>query len=343
MDSDMGDNPEATSGIPAPTGGDRGAGAARPQPPRRFAFLLMPGHALMSTAAAIEPLRAANLLMARPVYDLTFVSAAGGPVASSAGSSFDTRPLAEAGAGFDIAFVVAGGDPLSQPTPAADGWLRRLAARGVALGGISGGAALLARAGLLEGRRFTVHWNHEAALRALSDRLLIERRLYVIDRDRYTCAGGVAPVDMMHAIITADHGAGFARRVSDWFIHTHVRDPDEPQKSGAAERFGTRHPVVLATLALMESHLADPLTLAQLALLAGVSPRHLNRLFLAETGRPAGQVYLHLRLDKADELLRDTGLKIAEVGTLTGFPNPAHFARAMRAHTGHSPRQRRAG
>ena len=182
-----------------------------------------------------------------------------------------------------------------------------------------------------------------AALRALSDRLLIERRLYVIDRDRYTCAGGVAPVDMMHAIITADHGAGFARRVSDWFIHTHVRDPDEPQKSGAAERFGTRHPVVLATLALMESHLADPLTLAQLALLAGVSPRHLNRLFLAETGRPAGQVYLHLRLDKADELLRDTGLKIAEVGTLTGFPNPAHFARAMRAHTGHSPRQRRAG
>ena len=139
MDSDMGDNPEATSGIPAPTGGDRGAGAARPQPPRRFAFLLMPGHALMSTAAAIEPLRAANLLMARPVYDLTFVSAAGGPVASSAGSSFDTRPLAEAGAGFDIAFVVAGGDPLSQPTPAADGWLRRLAARGVALGGIGDG------------------------------------------------------------------------------------------------------------------------------------------------------------------------------------------------------------
>ena len=64
---------------------------------------------------------------------------------------------------------------------------------------------------------------------------------------------------------------------------------------------------------------------------------------LAETGRPAGQVYLHLRLDKADELLRETGLKIAEIGTLTGFPNPTHFARAMRMHTGQPPRERRVG
>lgn len=320
--------------------------AERPadSPARRIGFVLIPGYALMSTAAAIEPLRAANLLASRDLYALRYLSPGGGRSSASAGSVFDTEAIgAGAGDAFDLVFVVAGGDPLAVREPALNAWLRRLDARGVALGGISGGAALLAQAGLMANRRFTLHWEHEEALRTLSETLLIERRLFVIDRDRYTCAGGVAPLDMMHALIAAEHGAAFARRVSDWFIHTHVRTPDQPQKAGLVEQYGTHHPALLAALELMESHLADPLSVEQLAHLAGVSPRQLQRLFQQQLGRSAKRFYLDLRLAKADELLRRTRLAIPEVAALCGFANAAHFARAMRSGTGESPTGRRRG
>lgn len=311
-------------------------------PARRIGFVLIRGYALMSTAAAVEPLRAANLLTGRDLYALRYLSPGGGRVSASAGSAFDTEAIGTcASETFDLVFVVAGGNPFAVHEPALNAWLRRLDARGVALGGISGGAALLAKAGLMANRRFTVHWEHEEALRSLSNTLLIERRLFVIDRDRYTCAGGVAPLDMMHALIAAEHGAAFARSVSDWFIHTHIRAPEQPQKAGLIEQYGTHHPALLAALELMESHLADPLSIEQLAHLAGVSPRQLQRLFQRQLGRSAKRFYLDLRLAKADELLRRTRLAIPEVAGLCGFANAAHFARALRAGTGETPTKRR--
>src|SRR5690606_34893228 len=115
--------------------------------------------------------------------------------------------------------------------------LRGLERMRVSLGGISGGAAILAKAGLMVGRRFTVHWAHIDPLAEYEPALLIERALYVIDRDRYTCAGGVAALDMMCALIAQEHGSAFARSVSDWFIHPRLRTADEPQREQAAQRF----------------------------------------------------------------------------------------------------------
>ncbi|PWR24867.1 GlxA family transcriptional regulator [Zavarzinia aquatilis] len=315
-----------------------------PDKPQRIGFCLIDGYALMSTSAAIEPLRAANLLAGRALYDLRFVSLSGTQSRSSAGASFDCVPLAEAGLDFDLVFVVAGGDPLDLREPALSGWLRRLDRAGVRLGGISGGAALLAEAGLLESRRFTIHWQHFEALRARSPDYLMERRLFVIDRDRYTCAGGVAPLDMMHSIIAAEHGADFARRISDWFIHTRVRLADDPQKAGVAETYGLSHPALVAAVDLMTDHIADPLTLDQLAQLAGVGARQIQRLFAAQTGQPMMRFYRNLRLEKAAELLRRSALPVSEIALATGFVNVAHFTRAFREHYGTAPAGwRRAG
>lgn len=299
-------------------------------PPRRVGFLLVQGHALMSAAAAIEPLRAANLLAGRVLYRLRFLSEEGGMVGSSAGSLFPVEPVASAGEAFDVVFVVVGGNPLAAALPRAVAWLRRLAARGVALGGISGGAVVLARAGLMRNRRFTVHWEHADALASLSESLLLERRLFVIDRDRLTCAGGVAPLDMMHSLIASEHGADFARRVSDWFIHTRVRTPEEPQTAGTGARYGARHPAVVAALELMDSHVADPLSVEQLAGLAGVTPRHLGRLFGAELGTTPKQAYLAMRAEKAAEVMRKAPLTTTEAATLCGFSDRAHLARTAR-------------
>ncbi|TDE35404.1 GlxA family transcriptional regulator [Antarcticimicrobium sediminis] len=305
--------------------------------PKRIAFLLIEGYALMSAAAAVEPLRAANLLAGRALYELVFLSTGATQARASVGCAFDTVPLSEAGTDFDMVFVVAGGDPLAFCDVGVRGFLHRLAARGVPLGGISGGAAILQEAGVLENRRFTVHWQHFDALQARAPEAMMERRLFVIDRDRFTCAGGSAPLDMMHALIAAEQGAALAREISDWFIHTGLRPAEDPQRLDATARYDVHHPALVAMIGLMEAHIADPMTLAQLARLSGIGARQLERLCRGHLGQSAMQFYRHLRLAKAADLLRQTALPIIEVGLATGFPNNAYFSRAFRQAYGISP------
>lgn len=312
-------------------------------PPRRIGFLLIDGYALMSTAAAVEPLRAANLLSRNTLYRLDFLSVDTPCVAASIGSAFKTTPIAAAGIGYDLIFVVAGGNPLSFRDTRVRTWLHQLDRHGVPLGGISGGAAILAWAGVLDNRRFTVHWQHYDALRELSPDYLMERRLFVIDRDRFTCAGGMAPLDMMHAMIAADYGAELANLISDWFIHTGIRQAEDPQRMGTAERYGIFHPALLAMVGLMNDHIGDPLTLRQLSRLCGISVRQLERVAKRQLGMSVMQFYRKLRLSKADELLQQTALSIIEIGVVTGFPNPAHFARVFREEFDASPSERRNG
>ncbi|WP_245408221.1 GlxA family transcriptional regulator [Zhengella mangrovi] len=311
--------------------------------PRAIGFLFVPGFALMSAAAAVEPLRAANLLSGRTLYEVHHYSTGGGPVPASCGAVFETEASGTAGARTGIMFVVAGGDPMTRDDPVLFGQLRRLAARGIPLGGISGGGVLLARAGLMEKRRFTVHWEHVEALRETSPDLLMERRLFVIDRDRATCAGGVAPLDMMHAMIRSDHGAELARRVSDWFIHTGIRQADDPQPTGRRDDGKAYHRSVAAALALMENHIADPLNARQVARLCGASERQLQRRFGEETGTSLMRAYLDLRLAKADELVCKTRLSMLDIALATGFNNAAHFAHRYRSRFGLSPSERRNG
>ena len=305
--------------------------------PQSIGILPIPGFALMSYACVVEPLRAANLLSGRVLYDITHFAPAGRSRSSGSAGIEAAAPIGGAPA-LDVLFVVAGGDPAGFDDAKTLAWLGRLARRGVRLGGVSGGPVILARAGLMAGRRMTVHWDHAPALAEMAPGLLLERSLYVIDRDRVTCAGGTAPLDLMHALIAADQGSIFARRVSDWFLHTDIRPSGGPQRGGLAERLGTTSAPILDAVAAMESHIADPLTLGQLAGGAGTSPRHLNRLFRDQIGAPTMQFYRDLRLDLARGLIGTSGLAITEIALATGFASSAHFSRAFAARFGHPPR-----
>ncbi len=304
---------------------------------KKFGFFLLDGYALMSTAAALEPMRAANLFASQKLYDIRVMSLGGGQSRSSVGFFCEAQDIATAGFDFDIVFVIAGGDPLAARDTRLSVWLRELDRTGVALGGISGGALILADAGLLEKRRFTVHWHHYDQMRRVFPNLLLEQRLYLIDRDRYTCAGGAAPLDMMHAIISRDHGTQFAQRISDWFIQAEVRQPDAPQQSSITARFGMLPAAVHAAIELMETHIADPLTIAQLAVLSGLSVRQMQRQFSKSLGISVMETYRRIRLDTARALLRSTLLPIGEVAQMSGFPNQAHFTTRFTERVGLTP------
>ncbi|SLN56826.1 HTH-type transcriptional regulator CdhR [Roseovarius albus] len=298
---------------------------------RRIGILPIEGFAILAYASLADPMRAANLLAGQTLYEVVNISE-GAAVQQSSGAAVVT-PQARVGDDLelDYLFVVAGGDPTAYDNKAVTAWLARMARKGVVLGGVSGGPIILAQAGLMGGRRMTVHWEHAEALAEISPYLLLERTLYVIDRDRLTCAGGTAPMDLMHALITQHHGPGFARRVSDWFMHTEIRPSAGPQRAGLVERVGSNNPGILDAVEVMEANIAAPVALGRLAEGAGLSPRQLNRLFQDHLGRSCMRYYRELRLDKAQNLLRNSPLSLTEIALATGFASSSHFSKVYSA------------
>lgn len=308
--------------------------------PLRTGFFLIDGFALMSYAAAVEPLRAANLLGGQNLFDVCNISV-GEASQSSGGAVIPADARIGESLELDVVLVVAGGDPMCFENGRAFAWLRRLAQSGIALGGVSGGPAVLVRAGLMKGRRFTVHWEHAPILAELYPDVLLDKALYVIDRDRITCAGGTAPIDLMHYLIARRNGAEFARLVSDWFMHTDVRHAGGPQRSGLAERYNVSNRAVVAAIEAMENHVADPLALSDLARLSGVGMRQLNRLFRKQLSTTTMRFYRHIRLEVARRLLVASQVPITEIAIATGFADSAHLWKAHTEEFGMTPSAQR--
>ncbi len=311
------------------------------QPAFEVGILPLPGFAMMSYACCVEPFRAANLLGQRDLYRVRHFGL-GATVQSSGAGSVAAEVISKtARPRLDLLVVVSGGDPFVHTGGELGAWLRQMALDGTQIGGVSGGPVVLALAGLMQGRRMTVHWEHATALAEIAPELLLERRLYVIDRDRVTCGGGTAPLDMIHALMAQREGAGFARLVSDWFLHTEIRQAGAPQRGGLSERTGLPPGPLLDVVGAIDDHLSDPLTLEQLAQLAGVTGRQLNRLFRDRLGESTMAYYRRMRLTLARDLLNRSPLRVAEVASATGFSNAAHFSFAFKEQFGHSPSEHR--
>lgn len=304
-------------------------------------FLLLEGFALMSYASAIEPLRAANILARRRLYEWRHISVTGEPARASNGVAVAADAQVGDNSRLDALFVCAGGSPAAFDHGPTLAWLRALSQRGVRIGGISRGPYVLARAGLLDGHRCTIHWEHAPALAEEFPDLDIRHTLYEIDRDRLTCAGGIAALDMMIDQIERDHGAKLGAAVSEWHLRTQVREAGSSQRMTLSERFGVASEKVLRALAYMEARLEEPASVEELARAAGSTVRQLQRLFVQHLGHTPMRQYLLLRLERSQVLLRQTAMPRTEVALACGFASPSHFSRAYKAHFGWAPREER--
>ncbi len=186
-----------------------------------------------------------------------------------------------------------------------------------------------------------MHWEHIPAFTETFPFLHLSRSLFEIDRDRFTCAGGIAALDMMHAIIRIDHGAALASAVSDWFLQTEVRRGEVAQRLSPTERFGVHHPKLIQTLLRMEGEIETPLSPRELAKFAGVSLRQLERLFARHLGTTIHRQYQRTRLEHAKILLRQTTKSIREIALATGFALPTQFSKSYRRHFGLAPAHER--
>jgi transcriptional regulator GlxA family with amidase domain len=305
--------------------------------PQTLGFLLVPQFSMMAFVSAIEPLRVANRLAGRDLYHWDIVSRDGQSIAASNGMSLVAdRSIADA-SGYPLAVICAGFDPEQYYDRRLKNWLQRLNSENADLGAMDTGSFLLARAGLLDGYRATTHWESLDSFRETFPKVEAENALFIMDRNRLTCAGGTAALDMMLHLISLQHGHRLAAAVSEQFIHAQIRDPRDRQRMEPRIRQGITHSGLARVIALMESNLEDPLASEALAAAAGMSLRQLERVFDRHFGMSPRRYYLDLRLQRARALLQYTDLPGVEIAVACGFGSAAHFSRSYRAWADKAP------
>ncbi len=310
--------------------------------PEVIGFLLVPRFSMMAFVSALEPLRVANRLAQRTLYRWEIVSQDGGPVAASSDLTLLADCAMADATQYDKLLVAASFAPEAAYDHATALWLKRQDRAGVALGAIDTGSFLLAWSGLLDGYRATTHWESLDSFAEQFPRVDVGAGLFIIDRARFTCAGGTAALDMMLHLIRLRHGQPLAAAVSDQFIHAKIRDPQERQRMEPDAREGISRPGFARAIELMETHLEDVLSIDALCAASGTSRRQLERLFQRHFRLSPQRYYLDLRLQRARALLQYTDLSVVEITVACGFGAAAHFSRAYRAWAGRPPTAERA-
>ncbi|ALM52440.1 GlxA family transcriptional regulator [Halomonas huangheensis] len=302
-------------------------------------FLLLPGFSMMAFFSAVEPLRIANRMAGRRLYEWTLIGLTGEPVTASNGMTLmidhalaDVRHLPSLA-------VCSGFEPEQWIGHGLTAWLNRLDQGGCRIGALDTGAVVLAEAGLLSGETVTLHWESLPAFNERYPGIDTCDELFLLGERRFFCAGGAAAMDMALEVIARRHGMALAVEVSEQLIHDRLRSRGDHQRMTLARRLGSHNPRLVEAVAQMEGHVEAPLSLQVIAQRSGISERQLQRLFSETLGTTPGNWYLNIRLTRAHYLLKETDHDVLAIGLACGFSSPSTFSRAFRRHFGYSPRE----
>jgi len=305
--------------------------------PHKIGFVLLPEFTMIGFSAGVEPFRIANRLAETNLYACDVYSEDGGPVVASNGLSVNVDGSINDITGLETIFVCAGLNVKSHTTKALVQKLRRLASHGTGIGAICTGTEILAKAGLLDGYSCTIHWENMPSFIEDYPDLDVVTELYEIDRNRYTCAGGTAALDLSLSLIAVHFDPAAAAAVADQLIHHRIREGGEGQRMELRTRLGVSHPKLLSVIQQMEESIEEPVNCAQLARGVGLSTRQLERLFRKYLGTAPTKYYLSLRLGRARFLLRQTSLPILSIALACGFVSASHFSKCYREHFNRTP------
>ncbi|WP_306150865.1 GlxA family transcriptional regulator [Roseovarius sp. MMSF_3281] len=311
--------------------------------PKRFVFVLLENFTLLSFASAVDSLRIANRMAGQTLYEwfITGDSDDEGMVSCSSGSRFKVDgPLSELNRD-DVVLLCGGANVQSATTKKLLNWIRREARRGLRLGGLCTAAYTLARAGLLDGKRATIHWENHDSFTEEFDEVDLTKSVFVVDGNRMTTAGGTSSIDLMLKLIADDHGEKLANAVADQLIYSSIRTDQDTQRLSVPTRIGVRHPKLSQVIQMMEANIEEPISPSILAKEVGMSTRQLERLFRRYLNRSPKRYYMELRLQKARNLLMQTDMTVINVALACGFASPSHFSKCYRAHYNTTPYRER--
>jgi transcriptional regulator GlxA family with amidase domain len=208
-------------------------------------------------------------------------------------------------------------------------------------GGVGAGVLWLAETGAFNGARTALPWSLYPDADAFAGQALFSPHLFEIDGVRLTCCGGAASIDFALTLVELLFGATVQAQVKEVLCVDRVRGQEERQRVALQARFGMLQPKLTEAVTLMEANIEEPLSTDEIAQLAGISRRQLERLFKQYLGSLPSRYYLELRLKRARQLLRDTNHSIVQVGLMCGFSSGSHFSTAFGALFGNTPREER--
>ncbi|WKV92746.1 GlxA family transcriptional regulator [Halomonas sp. HAL1] len=305
--------------------------------PERIGFLLLPRFAMVAFFSAIEPLRIANRIDGRPLFEWDLISRDGEPVVASNGMTLIASGSLHTASQVPSLAVCASFDPVRAIDDELTDWLRARNYEGCVLGGIDTGCYALAAAGLLDDKTVTLHWECLSDFCARFPRVDAVESVYEVTDEGFSCAGGSAAIDMSLDLIRRRHGDALAKQVRDQLIHEQGRRPASRQRDPAIPQ----DPMLQRAITLMDDNLESPLSIRSLANELGITWRRLDRLFARHLAISPQQTYLARRLDHACWLLSETPHSIMNISLACGFASPSSFSRAFRLHYGSTPSQLR--
>ena len=312
-----------------------------PNKPRRFVFVLLPEFTLLSFAAALDCLRLANRMSGKALYTWRIVSEGGETVACSTGTAFQLDGDLEELHRDDTVVLCGGADIQKATTKRLLSWLRREARRGLQMGGLCTASYSLAKAGLLDGKKATIHWENQDSFAEEFEEVELTKSVFTIDGNRMTTAGGTSSIDLLLQVIAAEHGEELASAVADQQIYSSIRTDQDTQRLSVPTRIGVRHPKLSQVVQMMEANIEEPISPSILAKEVGMSTRQLERLFRRYLNRSPKRYYMELRLQKARNLLMQTDMSVINVALACGFASPSHFSKCYRAHYDTTPYRER--
>ena len=309
--------------------------------PRRFAFVLVDSFSLLSFASALDALRIANRMAEYPLYNWMLLGESGNNVLCSAGTSFrvdyDLLELKRD----DTIFLCGGIDIQKNTSKRLLNWLRREARKGLVVAGLCTAAYSMAKAGILDGKKATIHWENQDSFAEEFTNIELTKSVFIIDGARMTTAGGTSSIDLILKIIADDHGEELANAVADQMIYNTIRTDQDTQRLSVPTRIGVRHPKLSMVIKMMENNIEEPISPSSLAKDVRMSTRQLERLFRRYLNRSPKRYYMELRLQKARNLLMQTDMSVINVALACGFASPSHFSKCYRSHYNKTPYRER--
>lgn len=309
--------------------------------PARCSFLIVPRFNMATLMTMVEPLRVANYLSPEPLYQWEILSFDGPEITGSNGFSIAAQPPADRNRRGEMIFVLGSWGAEDYANRDLTAWLRKQARDGARLCAVELGCYLVARAGLLSGQPITTHWSWAPGFQEQFSQSILRDCLFTLGGTLSSVAGGLAGVDMMLRLISDRHGEELALEVANQMLHHPVRQGDAPQRRTLGQASDQLPPMVARAIRIIESNVAEPVRVPEIAQDLGLSQRQLERQFKQAVGCTLVQYGLLFRLQHARVLLTATKLSVREIAAAAGFNTLSHFAHSFGKCFGRRPSEYR--